>query len=99
MIKFSSNKNVEPEPDVVIHVYNPALGRLREENFELDISPDFTSRHYLKEEKKPYNFASTQLFRKIRDTERQHELSYHGATQAPLFFTPLIENRDSYLIK
>lgn len=39
---------------MAIRVYNPALGRLREENFELDISPDFTVRHYLKEGKKKY---------------------------------------------
>lgn len=32
-LKFSSNKNVEPEPHVAIRVYNPALRRLREENF------------------------------------------------------------------
>lgn len=51
-LKFSSNKNVEPEPHVAIRVYNPALGRPREENFELDISPDFTVRLYPKEGKK-----------------------------------------------
>lgn len=82
-LKFSSNKNVEPEPNVAIRVYNPALGRLREENFELDISPDFTVRHYLKEGKKiPYNFqlhSYLQKYETCRDSMSCLTVGQHKA--------------------
>lgn len=66
-LKFSSNKNVEPEPHVAIRVYNPALGKLREENFELDISPDFTVRHYPK--KYPTIFNYIVIYKNMRHVE------------------------------
>lgn len=66
-LKFSSNKNVEPEPHVAIRVYNPALGRQREENFELDISPDFTVRHYPK--KYPTIFNYIVIYKSMRHVE------------------------------
>lgn len=88
-LKFSSNKNVEPEPHVAIRVYNPALGKLREENFELDISPDFTVRLYPKEGKKiHHNFqlhSYLQKYETCRDsmsclTVGQHKAATIGST-------------------
>lgn len=77
-------KNVEPEPNVAIRVYNPALGRLREENFELDISPDFTVRHYLKEGKKyPTIFNYIVICKNMRHVETAWAASPWDNTKQP----------------
>lgn len=53
----------------------PGLGRLRQENFELDVSPAFTARHYIKGEKKNTAVLDLYGYLEKHGTRRaQHEL-------------------------